>query len=92
VIRIVLGTLFGAIASFLTRPCCVIPAVMSAAGLGSAGVAQATVAYRPAFLGVSAVMLIGSFWITFRRDGGWFTKILAASATAIGFVIFLESF
>lgn len=75
----------GAVAGFLTRPCCVIPAAMSIAGVGSAGLAQAVAAYPYPFLAASAVMLGCSMWLTFRRPGGWFLKTLSASATLIAF-------
>lgn len=91
--RMILSGVVGAIAGFLTRPFCVIPVAMSVAGLGNAGLAQAAVAYRPGFLAASIVMLSASLWITVRREGGgWFTKIVAACAILVGFVISLEAF
>jgi len=36
----------GAVAGFLSRPCCVGPAALSLAGVGSAGFAHALVTYR----------------------------------------------
>lgn len=85
--RIAVGSALGAIAGFLTRPCCVIPAALSVAGVGSAGLAHAVVTYRPAFLSVGGVMLTVSLWMTFRREGGWFTKILVAGATVVAFAL-----
>ena len=41
-------------AGFLTRPCCVLPALLAFGGTGSAAVAQALAAQRPALLVVSA--------------------------------------
>ena len=85
--RMILSGVAAAIAGFLTRPCCVIPAAMSVAGVGSAGLAQAAVAYRPGFLAASIVMLSASLWMAARRQGGWFTKIVAVFAILVGFVV-----
>lgn len=84
---VIANSIIGAVAGFLTRPCCVIPAALSVAGVGSAGLAQAAFVYRPAFLSVSAVMLASSVWLTFRRDGGWLQKALAAGATLTAFAL-----
>ncbi len=81
--RVVIGGIFGALAGFLTRPCCFIPAALSLAGVSSAGLAHAAVAYRPAFVSFSAVMLTVSLWMAFQRDGGWLTKLLTAGATIL---------
>ena len=82
------NSIAGAVAGFLTRPCCVIPAAMSVTGVGSAGgLAHAAIVYRPAFLSVSAVLLASSVWLTFRREGGWLPKALAAGATLAGFAL-----
>ena len=86
-IRMVLGSGLGAVAGFLTRPCCVLPAAMSITGVGSAGLAHAAVAYRPVFMSISALMLVAALWITLRREGGFVTKTFAVCATVIGFVI-----
>ena len=83
--KVVFGSIVGVVAGFLTRPCCVVPAAMSLAGLSGVGFAQVVVTYRPAFMSVSIVMLVGALWTTFRRDGGLFNKVLAASATFVGF-------
>jgi hypothetical protein len=85
--HIIGNSIAGAVAGFLTRPCCVIPAAMSVAGVGSAGLAHAAVVYRPALLTVSAVMLASSIWLTFRREGGWLPKALAAGATLAAFAL-----
>lgn len=89
-IRIVVDSLVGAVAGFCTRPCCVIPAAMSLTGVSSVGFAQVAVTYRPVFLVVSTVMLLGALWTTFRREGGSFNKVLAAGATFAGFVLSLR--
>jgi hypothetical protein len=86
-LRIAFGSVVGALAGFLTRPCCIVPAALSVAGVSSAGLAHAAISYRPVFLSVGAVMLAGSLWLAFRREGGWVMKALAASATIIGFVL-----
>lgn len=71
------------------RPCCVVPAAMSVVGVSGLGLAQAAVAYRPALMFVSVIMLGGALWTTFRREGGSFNKALAAAATVIGFMLSL---
>lgn len=88
--RVLLGSVVGAIAGFLTRPCCVVPTAMSLAGVGSVGLAQAAMTYRPAFMSLSTVMLVGALWTTFRREGGLFNKLFAACATLIGFMLSLR--
>lgn len=79
------SVVIAAAAGFLTRPCCVIPAALSIAGLGGLGVAETIAAYRSAFLGASALMLGCSLWLTYRRPGGWFLKSVSASAMLIAF-------
>ena len=86
------GVAVGAVAGFLTRPCCAIPAAMSMAGIGSAGLAHAASANRPMFLSLSAVMLASSVWLTFRRPGGWFIKTLTACAMLIAFILSMGVF
>lgn len=76
----------GAVAGFLTRPCCVIPAALSVAGISSASVVGAMLAYQPVFLAVSAVTVLVSLWMTFRREGGWFNRSLSVVAAVVGFV------
>ncbi len=78
-----LGTLSG----FLTRPCCVVPAVLSLAGAGTAGLSSALVAHRGTFLSASALLLASSTWVNFRRDGGWFNKSVALGASLVGFAL-----
>lgn len=80
------------VAGFLTRPCCVIPAVMSVAGVGSAGLASSMAMYRPAFLGASVVMLGGALWLTFRRPGGVFIKVVSAAAALAAFGFSMGAF
>ena len=84
---LVVGTnaLLGAVAGFLTRPCCIGPAALSVMGVSSAGLGEVVGAYRPIFLSFGMLMPVVSIWITFRRDGGWFNKCLAACATVTAF-------
>jgi hypothetical protein len=89
--RLVFGPLIGAIAGFCARPCCAIPAVMSVAGVSSVAITQASMTYRPAFLALGTVMLVGSLWTTFQRGGGVFNKALAAAATLQGLCSRFES-
>jgi hypothetical protein len=76
----------GAVAGFLTRPCCVLSGALSVAGVSSAGLAHAAATHRAAFLSASGILLASSVWLTFRRPGGWFIKTLTAVATVSAFV------
>ena len=84
------GSIVGAVAGFFTRPCCALPAALSLAGVSGTGFAQTAAAYRPAFLSVSAVMLVAALWTTFRRDGGSVNKVLAVCATLLSFALSLR--
>lgn len=53
-------------AGLLTRPCCVLPALVAFGGTGSAALTQAAITYRPAFLLASGVMLAASLWLNVR--------------------------
>ena len=88
--RVLMTTIVGAVAGFCTRPCCAIPAAMSLFGLSGVAFAQTAVAYRPAFLSVSGLMLVTTLWITLRREGGAFNKAFAIAATLGGFVLSLQ--
>ena len=79
--------LMGAVAGFLTRPCCVGPLLLSLAGVSSAGFATSIEAYRPALLLASAAMVLASLWFTLRREGGWFNRTLATGATVVAFFL-----
>ncbi|MFN2509243.1 MAG: hypothetical protein ABR589_10785 [Chthoniobacterales bacterium] len=68
----------GAVSGFLTRPCCVLPAALSVTGVSLA-------AYRGPLLGASAVLMGVSLWINFRREGGWFNRLLAVCGAAVAF-------
>lgn len=78
-------SLLGAATGFLCRPCCAIPAAMSLAGVGSAGVARAVVPFRPWLLGAAAVLLLLALWSAFRTDSAAFTKVFSAAAAVAGF-------
>lgn len=88
--RLASSTAIGAIAGFCTRPCCLIPALMSLTGVGSAAVAQTVAAYRWVFLTAGGLLLAAALWATLRREGGWFNKALAIGATAAGFAVSLR--
>jgi hypothetical protein len=88
--KVVLVSVLGAAAGFLTRPCCVLPAAMSLAGVSSIGVTQAVGPYRPVLLSAGIVMLCSALWTTFRREGGVFNKVVAVSATLMGFALSLR--
>ncbi len=63
---------------------------MSLAGVSGAALAQQAATYRPALMSASMLILGGTLWTVFRREGGLFNKVLAASATIIGFVFSLR--
>ncbi|MCA1586442.1 MAG: hypothetical protein LC791_17280 [Acidobacteria bacterium] len=71
----------------MTRPCCVIPAALSVAGMSSATFVSVAVAYRPVFLAFSLTVALASLWMTFRREGGWFNRSLSVAAAVFGFVV-----
>jgi hypothetical protein len=54
------------------------------------GFAQTAVAYRPAFLSVSGLMLAATLCVTLRREGGVLNKAFAITATFAGFVLSLR--
>jgi len=84
---IVQSALFAALAGFLTRPCCVIPAALSLAGVGSAGLSSVFVTHRPLFLFSSAASLGISTWLTFRRSGGSLNRWVTVLGSAVAFLI-----
>lgn len=86
-IRVLGSGLLGAVAGFLTRPCCVGPVLLSLVGVSSAGFASVIETYRPLCLAMSAALVLASVWITFRREGGWPARIVAATATIVAFLI-----
>jgi hypothetical protein len=85
-VGVLVASVIGGIAGFVTRPCCIGPAMLSLAGIGSAGLVATLATYHRFFASLRSVMLIASLWITFRGDGGWFNKGLAATATILAFV------
>jgi hypothetical protein len=88
--RVCVATIVGAVAGFCTRPCCAIPAAMSLVGVSGVAFAQTAVTYRPVFLSASALMLAATLWLTLRREGGRFNKVLAMTATLAGFLLSLR--
>jgi hypothetical protein len=63
---------------------------MSLFGLSGVAFAQTAVAYRPALMSVSGLMLAATLWIALRRDGGSFNKVIAVTAALAGFVLSLQ--
>jgi mercuric ion transport protein len=60
------ATLVGAVLGALgASACCLGPALLALVGLAGVGVAAAFEPYRPAFLGVSAVLLGLGFYLTY---------------------------
>ena len=80
------STLFGTVSGFLTRPCCIVPAAMSFAGVGSARLSSLLAQYHGLFLFASASLLGVSCVVNFRRDGGGFNKALTVIAALIAFI------
>ncbi len=76
----------GAVAGFLTRPCCVLPTVLSVAGVGSAGAVHAFAQYRAVWLATSAATILASAVIAFRRQGGTAAKIVSIGGSVIAFL------
>lgn len=74
-----------ACAGFLTRPCCFVPATLSLAGIGTAGLSSMLIAHRNVLIFVSAVLMGTSMWMNLRGEGGWLNKALALMATAVAF-------
>jgi len=62
------ATLAGAVAAaFAASACCLGPLVLAVLGLGGAASALALAAYRPYLLALTAVLLAGAFYMTYRR-------------------------
>lgn len=85
--RSVLGAGLAASAGFLTRPCCVLPALLAFGGTGSAALTQSVAAHRPAFLATSAALLAGSFWMNVRLETRPINRWLAAVAAGVSFAL-----
>jgi pimeloyl-ACP methyl ester carboxylesterase len=83
-------------AGFLTRPCCVLPALLAFGGTGSAAMAQTLAAQRPALLVVSAGLVGASIWMNVRLRARplnkWLTAVAAVASFALasGFEWFLH--
>ena len=62
------ATLVGAVAAaFAASACCLGPLILAVLGIGGAASAVALEAYRPYFLLLTAVLLAGAFYMTYRR-------------------------
>lgn len=59
-----LGT---ALAALAASACCWIPALLGAGAAGSLGVSAALAPWRPYLLALTALFLIGGFWMVFRK-------------------------
>ena len=61
-------TLGGAVlAAIAASSCCIGPLILAALGIGGAGALAALGAYRPYIVGVTAVLLAGGFYLTYRK-------------------------
>jgi hypothetical protein len=74
-----------AAAGFLTRRCCVGPAVLWVLGVSTLGPAEMFAADRVVLIALGGAMLTTTFWINMRRDGGTFNRPSAAAAAPIVF-------
>ena len=81
------GTAAGAALGFMLRPCCAGPALLSIFGVGGSSAAAFVASHRTIFLALSAVTLVLSAFINFRRSGGAFNKALVLAATLAALVI-----
>ncbi len=62
------ATMAGAIvAAIAASSCCVLPAILAVLGVSGLGVAAALEAYRPLFLGVTALLLGIGFYLVYRK-------------------------
>ncbi len=90
-VRVIVTAVAGAVAGFLTRPCCVVPAALALLGVGSAGLAQVALTYRPLLMTGSVVVVGASLWLTFRREGEWQPKAVTATAAIVSFALSMAS-
>lgn len=79
------SALVAGLAGFLTRPCCVLPAVLALSGTSSAALTHSVVAHRPVFLAASVMLLAGSVWMNLRWQTRPLNKWLAVVAAAASF-------
>lgn len=75
------------VSGVLSRPCCVLPVLLSTFGFSGAVASQFVATYRPVLLAVSIAMLAASLVITLRRDGGTVSKIITVSLSIAAFVV-----
>tara|TARA_R110002096_G_scaffold44524_9_gene119864 strand:+ start:15336 stop:15989 length:654 start_codon:yes stop_codon:yes gene_type:complete len=73
------GAIFAAIAA---SACCVLPAVLALVGVSGLGAAAALEAYRPLFLGVTALLLGAGFYLAYRKPKA--VAIVASEGDACG--------
>jgi len=84
---IVRSTLAAACSGFLTRPCCVVPAALSLAGIGSAGLSAVIVAHRSWFLTAGVILLLIAMWMNLRQRGSVLNTSLTVLGTIVAFAI-----
>jgi mercuric ion transport protein len=61
-------TLAGAVvAAIAASSCCIGPLLLAALGIGGAGAFAAIAAYRPSILAVTAALLAGGFYLSYRK-------------------------
>lgn len=82
--KTVLTYISTAIAALAASACCWIPALLGAGAAGSLGVSAALAPWRPYLLGLTALFLIGGFWMVYRKpkadccdEGGCATPVAA---------------
>ncbi len=79
------SALVAGLAGFLTRPCCVLSAVLALGGTSSAALTQSVAAHRPVFVAASVALLAGSLWMNARMQTHPLNKWVAVLAAAASF-------
>lgn len=59
-----------AVAALAASACCWIPALLGAGAAGSLGISAALAPWRPHLLALTGLLLLGGFWMAYRRPKG----------------------
>lgn len=79
-------------AGFLTRPCCLGPALLSITGGSAAGLSQVLANHHTAFAALSGVLLTASVWINIRWQAQTWNKWVAALSALAAFGLVARGF
>ena len=85
-------TAMAAGAGFLTRPCCLGPALLSLSGGSAASLGHAFASHHTEFAVLSGTLLIGSLWMNVRLQAQSWNKWLASVATIGAFILVARGF